>query len=177
VYIIKKSMQYRFVFWTVGAVLLAGGIVLADVLISLHRHAIERGLTIQVGDLYDPADPLTLVKLALYVFGVLAASLLLSHRVAGPIYRFERSAEQVSAGDLTSRVFLRQGDELVDLRDSFNGMVDTLRGKVAGDVACVQRARLQLQAILDGEGVAGENLEKLRRAMSELDRVGKGFRI
>ena len=176
-YIVKKHLQYRFITWVAGTVVIAVGVMLLDVFISMNRRAQEVGLTIQVSDLYNPADPFTLLKLSIYVIGVVYASLLLSHRVAGPIYRFERSADEVAQGDLTHKVFLRQRDELVELRDSFNAMVDSLRGKVAGDVACAFRARKQLEDLLQDATLPQPVLEKIRRAVGDIGRVGKDFKI
>jgi nitrogen fixation/metabolism regulation signal transduction histidine kinase len=181
VYVVNKSLQYRFVAWVVGTVFAAVAVVLADVAISLHRHAIETGLSVQVRDLYNPTELLTLAKLVIYALGVYFASLLLSHRLAGPIYRLEKSADQVAQGDLTHKVFLRERDELARFRDSFNTMVDTLRGKVAGDVACAFRAKKQLEALLkpeeDGSPLPEAAADRVKRAISEMERVGKEFKI
>jgi methyl-accepting chemotaxis protein len=177
VYVVKKTLQYRFVAWVVCVVLVAAGVVLLDAFISMHRHAIQTGLTVQVTDLYDPADPFTILKVVIYVAGVFYASVLLSHRVAGPLYRFEKSAEEVAAGNLTHKVFLRDRDELVEFRDAFNSMVDSLRGRVAGDVACAFRGKKQLEALLEKGDLPEEAVERVKRAISEMDRVGKEFRI
>jgi HAMP domain-containing protein len=176
-HLVKKPLQYRFVFWVVGTVLIAAFVVFLDVFISIHRHAIQMGLMIQVGDLYKPGDPLTILKLFIYVAGVIYASIVLSHRVAGPIYRFERSAEEVAGGNLTHKVFLRRQDELVDFRDTFNIMVDALRGKVAGDVACAFRGKKQLEALLEENGLSPAAAERVKRAISEMERVGREFKI
>lgn len=175
--VVKKSMQYRFISWVVGTVLMAAGVVFLDVFISMHRHAVHHGLTMRVTDLYNPMDPLTILKLGIYVAGVFYASLLLSHRVAGPIYRFEKSAEEVARGNLTHKVFLRRQDEMLDFRDTFNIMVDSLRGKVAGDVACAFRGKKQLEALLEGEGLPAAAADRVKRAISEMERVGKDFKI
>ena len=51
----------------------------------------------------------TAVKMSLYLAAVAFIALLLSNKMAGPLYRFERSMETVSGGDLTHRVRLRKG--------------------------------------------------------------------
>jgi methyl-accepting chemotaxis protein len=176
-FVVKKALQYRFIAWVVITLLIVVGLMLADVFISLQRLAIERGIQLTLLDVYNFSNPFVLFKFAVYLAGVVMASVVLSHRVAGPVYRFERSAEEVSKGDLTSRVFLREGDQLVDLRDAFNGMVDTLRGKVAGDVSCAHRAKRILEGLLEGDDFPEEAQEKVRRAVAEMDRVGKNFQI
>lgn len=175
--IVNKSLQFRFTAWVVGTVVFAVLIFFVDVFVSLHQ--VTSGMEAQLGlfDLYDPRNPFTLIKFILYFAGVFVASILLSHRVAGPAYRIGKSAEEVAGGNLTHKVFLRQKDEFLELRDTFNFMVDALRGKVAGDVACAFRAKKQLEAILEDDHVGEEFADKVKRAISEMDRVGKDFKI
>lgn len=175
--VINKPLQYRFTAWVVGTVVLAVMIFFVDVFVSLHQ--VTSGMETQLGlfDLYDPRNPFTLVKFLLYFTGVFVASLLLSHRVAGPAYRIGKSAEEVAGGNLTHKVFLRQKDEFLDLRDTFNFMVDALRGKVAGDVSCAFRAKKQLEALLEDETLSNGTVDKVKRAITEMERVGKDFKI
>lgn len=48
------------------------------------------------------------------------------HKVAGPIYRFRKTAREIAAEEPIRRVKLRDGDELLELQDDFNAMIDTL---------------------------------------------------
>lgn len=54
------------------------------------------------------------------------------HRVAGPIVRFRQAINDVASDRPLQRVRLRDGDELLDLRDDFNAMLESLarRGAV-----------------------------------------------
>ena len=68
------------------------------------------------------------------VVGVAIAGLivftLLSHRIAGPLYRFEKVLEQVEAGDLTTRVKLRGTDQIVDVEKALNVLIGSLDGRM-----------------------------------------------
>ena len=60
-------------------------------------------------------------------FALLAIiSALLSHRIAGPIYHFERICREVKEGNKKARVHLREGDTMSDLAKVFNAMLDVL---------------------------------------------------
>lgn len=74
-------------------------------------------------------------------FGILIAalSIFVSHKIAGPVYRFERSAHIIAKGDLTHRIKLRHGDELSDLQDAFNTMTESLRTMVCKDREVISR--------------------------------------
>ena len=63
----------------------------------------------------------------LVVFSLsLAAGILLTHRIAGPIGKFRRAMETVTQGDPTQRLTSRQGDDFPEIAEAFNAMMDSL---------------------------------------------------
>jgi methyl-accepting chemotaxis protein len=60
--------------------------------------------------------------------GVTLLTLLMSHRIAGPLWRLEQTANAVGAGDFTLKVKLRDKDQLKDLADQVNSMIKGLNG-------------------------------------------------
>ena len=62
--------------------------------------------------------PAFLLKLFIYFAIVLLVAGVVSHRMAGPIYKFEKSAAVLGGGDLTHRIFLRNGDQLLELQEA-----------------------------------------------------------
>jgi methyl-accepting chemotaxis protein len=54
-------------------------------------------------------------------------TIFISHKVAGPIYRLVKYAEDFRNGDFTSRIYLRKGDELVDVAMDFNRTGDFIK--------------------------------------------------
>ena len=57
--------------------------------------------------------------------------ILLSHRIAGPLYRFEKALEQLKDGDLTTLVHLRNTDQLLELQNSLNSFIETLAKRMS----------------------------------------------
>ena len=60
-----------------------------------------------------------------------------SHRIAGPLYRFQKSLSELTLGDLTGRVHLRRRDQLGDLGETINLLaVETDRkiGQIRKDI-------------------------------------------
>ena len=57
-------------------------------------------------------------------------SILVTHTIAGPVYRMERVAREIGAGDLTGKTKLRPRDELKELADAFNVMTEGLSEKI-----------------------------------------------
>lgn len=99
-----------------------------------------------------------------------------SHKIAGPLYRFEKSIDEIASGDLTSRFNLRAHDQLEELAGKMNSLSEKLDEAVTGikDEAnelegAIKDARECLRSgscdasVLDEKLVkASENLEKLK---------------
>mgnify|MGYP001606111574 FL=1 len=68
------------------------------------------------------------------VFGggiVVVITLFLTHRVAGPFYRFEKSLDDMNDGDLSGRITLRQKDEGKALAQKINAFNYVLGDRLA----------------------------------------------
>lgn len=50
----------------------------------------------------------------------------ISHRIAGPMYRFQQTFEDVQQGNMKARVYLRDGDEMKPMANAFNAMLDVV---------------------------------------------------
>jgi methyl-accepting chemotaxis protein len=64
----------------------------------------------------------------------------ISHKIAGPLYRFEASLKAISSGDFTHRIITREKDQLKDLADSLNNFTSVIDGKIADIKQDVQDA-------------------------------------
>ena len=58
------------------------------------------------------------------ILGSVVFAMYITNRLAGPLYRLDQFVRGVEAGDLSQRVSLRKGDELIDLAKHINGCVD-----------------------------------------------------
>jgi len=110
-------------------------------------------------------------------------SLFFSHRIAGPLYRFEQTLQGVGEGDLSQRVQLRRYDELKDLGDEINRTLDVLDTQVRRAkemVSHAERAHSNLSALWQGQGAQGaeidRNLSALKEATSRLGEILSPFK-
>ncbi|MBU1006734.1 MAG: methyl-accepting chemotaxis protein [Candidatus Omnitrophica bacterium] len=53
-------------------------------------------------------------------------ALFFSHKIAGPVYKIEKSMAEIARGNLVLRVKLRRGDELKDFAEEINRMTEAL---------------------------------------------------
>jgi len=56
--------------------------------------------------------------------------ILMTHRVAGPMYRFQKQVEKVGSGELASDLSIRKKDQFQDFVTAFNKMTDDLNSGV-----------------------------------------------
>ena len=126
-YFIKKDLQGKyififFIFVIAGSYLFTAilGLMSSDTLTMVYKdHNLHLGKT--------PVVLLRELLRAHWIFivtgGVLVVlvSVFLTHRFAGPLYRFEKSVEEMSRGNFNFEIRLRSGDEAKELAEMLNG--------------------------------------------------------
>lgn len=60
-----------------------------------------------------------------------AVGVLVTFRIAGPVYRFEKYLAQVARGEATGPCYIRKGDQLQDLCDQINAATESIRKRPA----------------------------------------------
>jgi len=91
------------------------------------------------------------------------AGIVITHKVAGPIFKMKRLLRDVGEGKLVVPGRLRKGDELVEFFDVFATMVEKLRVRQEKEIEFVDAALTQAQAANNGPVI--EKLEALRKHM------------
>ena len=78
-----------------------------------------------------PTIILTTISVFILVFLItLYMVIFLSHKIAGPLYKFEIIADEIGNGNFNVNVKLRKKDELTPLLTAFENMRDNLHGKI-----------------------------------------------
>jgi hypothetical protein len=152
-YFLNLRYQLKYTLTIVGiSVVLTGG--LGYVVMS---KAHEASRVVQVRAM-DPEDVLAqelvqqfahndrVMMLVLIGFGVLlclvlgAYGIVLSHKVAGPLYKVTLHLDKIRDGKLGVVYNLRKGDELVDFFEHFKNAHDALRQRTSDDIALLDKA-------------------------------------
>ncbi len=107
---------------------------------------------------------LVAVALTLVLMCLLAAAVVITHRVAGPAFVIRRTCQQVADGNFARPRPLRDHDLLVDLADTVAGMVDAIRDREASD----RQAMVFAAATLRDPGATPE---ACAAAAAELERI------
>ena len=127
---IKKDLQIKFILFILLSVLF--GMVLFGYQFLTFLQDIFKDHPILLQRVYEEGPKLIyplIIKSTIFFALLAMVSALLSHRIAGPIYHFEKVCREVKEGNKEARVNLRKGDAMSDLAKEFNSMLDTLTQK------------------------------------------------
>jgi methyl-accepting chemotaxis protein len=109
---------------------------------------------------------IAIVELIL-IIGAWYGSLKATHKIAGPVFIFARQLKAVGAGDLWTRVSLRQKDMFQEEATAINASLEQLQGKVE---AVQNAAEVLQQAQTDGADT-GAAMVKLMTELAALRTV------
>lgn len=156
-YLLNKDLQLRFTLLIVAiSVTLTSGLGFV-----VMRKAREASRIVQVRAM-DPSDELAQQLVAqfahndkvmlavLVVFGVLwclvlaAYSIVLTHKIAGPLHKVSLYFERMKTGRLGPVHNLRKGDELVEFFGTFKAAHDALRARTEADIVLFDKAAAAL---------------------------------
>lgn len=173
---VMMGLQAGIVAIMMGFVMVATGLVLFDYYYYFGRT--------RVNNLMDPvhiagfllANPALIAKLVIFFCFAAGAAVLLSHRIAGPLYRLEKTLLAAGRGDLRGHMKLRVGDALGDLAVSYNRAVEELRGHIADDRSRVNQL-LALVAALRARPESAPMRAELESLELELRSLTRHFQI
>lgn len=128
---IKKNLQLRYMVLIILSVLCGLAIMTFELTATLSDLFDTYPVLIQ--PIYDEFIPIAasfFYKIAIYLLFVVVFSAFLSHKMAGPVYRFEQACKAIAKGDFSQRVRLRKGDQFIELQDEFNAMMDRVEQEI-----------------------------------------------
>ncbi len=133
---IKKDYQLKFIL-KFCLILLAGALLSTGLLFLLSQGTLTSSFQdsrLVVKNTAFAIIPAVLLTNAITLVLISAAAifivLLISHKIAGPMFRFEKDLLEIGEGNLAKKVFLRKKDQFTDMGESLNHMTASLRVKV-----------------------------------------------
>ena len=84
-------------------------------------------------EILDKSNQTLLLKLLVLFLFIAWGSIYISHKIAGPLYRFSATLDEIAKGNVSMRVHLRKSDEAQFLADHFNEaltFLDTTLSKI-----------------------------------------------
>lgn len=136
-YLIKKDFQIQFIIKFCLIVL--AGVILSTALLFFfsqgtltssfdHSRLVIRktGIAILPAVIYT-----NLITLGVVSVIMIFVTLYISHKIAGPMFRFEKEIQIIAQGDLSSVIALRKKDQVKEMADSLNQMTRSLNRKIS----------------------------------------------
>jgi nitrogen fixation/metabolism regulation signal transduction histidine kinase len=101
--------------------------------------------------------------LAVVVICMAIAGIVVTHKVAGPVFKMQRMFGQVGDGHFSVRERLRKGDEMLTFFDAFETMLKRLRDIQGKDMERIDKAIASIEGNTSSDAV--DALKKLRAEM------------
>jgi methyl-accepting chemotaxis protein len=182
-YYIKRPFQRRFITQFSGLVIL-GCVTFALALYIYSSQTLttafidSRLRVMRTADFLLPA----LFFTALVVTTVIAVAaalrlLLLSHQIAGPLYRLEKTAEAIGGGNLNLQVRLRSKDELQDFAEAMSAMIRDLRTQVQQIKNQNERLKVMVERANKAATLPQSLIKELKDAQGQLDQAVNHFQV
>jgi methyl-accepting chemotaxis protein len=133
---INKDFQTRFIIKFVLVLVLGGvisiGLTLFNTQNTLTSSFVNSKLVIQDTSLaIMPSVIYTNIITTTVACLIMAfVAMLVSHKIAGPMFRFEKDIKRITSGDLKNRINVRKGDQFQALAISLNNMIDHLNAEL-----------------------------------------------
>ena len=175
-YIVDKKLQYRllgynaiYFFITLAALSFALFTPLifeiSDPSLSPRQQAEVAGKILYLHSYLWPAFLLVLVILGFH-------SVLVSNKIAGPLYRFRATFQQIIDGDVSGSLRIRKGDLLINEQTKIDEMISILKSKI-GQIKAEEAAMGDLLAKLHGQELNAEQKAVLAQLEEHHERLKK----
>ncbi len=174
---IKRGFQMRFITWVIALLILCG-LCSAAVLYPFLSSEMSSKLSTGHRDIGDIKKHLALAIIIGNVLAVIVAGLAttvvilyISHKIAGPLYRFEKVCNEIGRGNLDASAVLREHDQLEGLSEAFSKMLTQLRSRRNDQRIHLEAARKDLNAlkeILSDQPAAKKLVESVEKPLTML---------
>ena len=131
------------------------------------------GSELKISRTYDFFLPMLLLSniIIVGVTGIIGIAVLIfmSHRIAGPMFRFEKVLDEISKGDLTYKFKLREGDQFKELEKRINeltGTLDSKAGNLKSGLTEISKMLSRLQTLASAHST-DKDFERLLQDISK----------
>jgi len=105
-------------------------------------------------------------------------TLFVSHKIAGPLYRFKKTMKDLEEGNFSEDFRIRHLDQLQDLAESFNNMIRKVRQEAGNLKGNFNKLEEKLGNISEQEITENKRalLSELKNILGELNRIINYFK-
>lgn len=184
IYIIKKKLQYKYIALVFLSMILTAFTIGADIYYTMNKAYADAGYMVSFPTFISAISTLIILKTIILITLMISVAVLVSHKLAGPIYRFEKSCEVIGTGDFSYRVNLRKGDELMELKDEFNKMLESLSKKLSNDREKTTRISSGIEDMIETiknkkftDREINSLINQMEEIKQEINKLTMGFKV
>lgn len=175
-YFINKEFQTRFIlrfciFVMLTAVVMIGLVYILSTKTTTTSFENLRLIVKRTSDFILPTLILSgLIASILISAACIIIILFISHRIAGPLYRLEKSLNEIGKGNLAVDVRLRKSDEMKALASSVNNMIRNLKDPICssqGKIDELENEIARLKDDLQRKGLKEDELEEILKPLRQ----------
>ncbi|MDD5436452.1 MAG: methyl-accepting chemotaxis protein [Candidatus Omnitrophica bacterium] len=110
-------------------------------------------------------------KLVILTALIFLAGIFISHKIAGPMYRIEKSAEAIHHGDLRVNFKIRRNDEMRSTAAALEEMVETLHddiNKLKSESLAVEE---MMGSLVKKSTISGAEADRLKDALKSIESI------
>lgn len=183
-YFIEKEFQTKFILKFCGLVVI-GGLLFIGILYFLVMQSTtvsivnSRVIVRTTADFILPVLIQTVVIVTIIVsLATIAVTLFISHKIAGPLYRFKKVLQELESGDFSSDFSIRHFDQLQELARMFNTMIKKIRGelKQLKDNSISLKDKLESLSEYEVSEMKRPILTELKKISEELNKLMRYFK-
>jgi len=133
IYLIDREFQVKFILKFCALVAAAGLLFMSILYFSVMQSTAvsivnSRVVVRSTADLILPIliQTVIVVTIVISLFTIFV-TLFISHKIAGPLYRFKKVMQELETGDFSSDFQIRNPDQLQELARAFNSMIKKVR--------------------------------------------------
>jgi len=173
-YFIKKGFQFNFALKFMFLIILEAALI-AGLFMCISGNTLTTGYENSILTVDNTSNFFfwpVLIVILITTIGIALAGMvvfiILSHRIAGPLYRFEKDLGEISYGDLTKRISLRKTDQLTEIKEALNSLVNTFDERMAR----IKSILIELKSLTDkGEPGNSAKIQNIvKKLKEEIDR-------
>ncbi|MFH2137217.1 MAG: methyl-accepting chemotaxis protein [Candidatus Omnitrophota bacterium] len=136
-FLIQKKLQFKYMLMVLFTIIAVTGAIVLTVYFT-HWSLLTKQLASVPGkealpEVFQKINMILLFEIPIALIIAAFASVFVSHKVAGPVYRLEQVANKMAKGDLTNYLRLRKDDELKNLGTAFNSVIENMQVLVSKD--------------------------------------------
>lgn len=183
-YFIERQFQTKFIL-KFCALVAVGGLLTIGILYFLSMRSTTVSIVNSRVVVRSTADFLlpvllqtVLIVTVLVSIATIIVTLFVSHKIAGPLYRFKKVMQVLAEGDFSSEFHIRHLDQLQDVADTFNEMIRKIRQELGQLKHNLLTLKEKLSDISEHEIAEHKRsaLAELKRICEELNKVSRYFK-